>query len=398
MLNELKKFTSELYIKILILLVILVSIVVSIVTIKSFSEVESTDSANYLQGKDAIHLRKERYKNSEGILTTDKLNKVLKYYKSMPSGDIAFMKTDVEYPGVFYLMTDAYKSDDTTEEDTLNKLNSMNDFYERNIKLINKKINDSENTYASWEKDIILEKAKSIKKPFKIEFNEQWNKVYPSLTTCFIIIAISAIVIGSRLFSYEKEKNMDILLVSFGDRSLRSIGTSKIKALLTFLTVEVLVSVTIVSIIVFSSTGISAWNSQIQIQYFTSIYHLTFGGAYLLSIFTGWISIMAIGTFVAALNAFTQKSYITLILGFFVTFIPIAIAKLNMFPIVVKKFLSMQPINGFFITKNLQSVQIFKFFFFNTLVITAIMITSIIILGICIFIAPRLFSKRIRNT
>ncbi|MCB2362410.1 hypothetical protein [Clostridium estertheticum] len=399
MLNELRKFTSELYIKILILVVILVSIAVSIASIRSFSEVKSVEEcANYLHGKAAIHLTKERYKNSKGILTTDKLNEVLKYYKSMPSSDVAFVKTDIKYPGITSLMNEAYLYGDTKEADSFYKLNNMNDFYKKNIKLITKELNDSENTYEPWEKNIIFEKAKTIDNPFIIDFSDQWVKVYPSLTICFMLIAISAIVIGSRLFSYEKDKNMDVLLVSLGDRPLRNIGTNKIKALLTFLTIEFLVSVIIISIAIFSNTGLSAWNSQIQIQYFTSIYHLTFGKVYLLSVFTGWISIIAIGTFVAALNAFTQKSYITLVLGFLLTFIPITFNKLNMFPVIITKFFRMQPINGFFIRKNLLSLQVFKFLTFNTLTITAIIINSIIILGICILIASRLFSTRIKNT
>ena len=398
MLNELKKFASELYIKILILVVILVSIAVSIVSIKSFSESRSVDDTNYLQGKAAIHLTKERYKNSKGILTTDKLNEVLKYYKSTPSSDRAFVKTDIKYPGIIYLMNEAYLFGDTKKTDSFYKLNNMNDFYNRNIKLITEKLNDSENTYEPWEKNIIFEKAKTIDKPFIIDFSDQWVQVYPSLTICFTLIAISAIVIGSRLFSYEKDKNMDVLLVSLGDRPLRNIGTDKIKALLTFLTVEFLVSVIIISIVIFSNTGLSAWNSQIQIEVFTSIYHLTFGKAYLLSVFTGWISIIAIGTFVAALNAFNQKSYITLVIGFLVTFIPIIFVRMNMFPVIITKFFKLQPINGFFVRKNLQSLQIFKFLSFHTLTITAIIINSIIILGICIFIASRLFSTRIKNT
>lgn len=393
MLNELKKITGQFYIKILILVVILMSIVLSVAPIKSFSEIESTDTTNYLQGKAAIDLIKERYDNSKGILTIDKLNEVLKYYKSMPSSDAAYIKTDIKYPGIFSLMNTAY----TKEDGNFSKLDNINDFYDKNIELITKKLNDSENRYTAWEKNIILEKAKIINKPYVIDFSNQWVKVYPSFTICFMIIAISAIIISSNLFSYEKDKNMDILLVSFGDRTLRNIGENKIKALLVFLTVEFLISVIIISIIVFANTGISSWNSQIQIEYFTSIYNLTFGQVYLLSLFTGWISIMAIGTFVAALNAYTQKSYITLVVGFFITFIPIIIVKLNAFPAIITKFFKMQPINGFFISKNLLSLQVFNFLFFNTLTITAIIIVSILILGICIFITPRLFNKRIKN-
>ncbi|WP_242844586.1 hypothetical protein [Clostridium novyi] len=178
---------------------------------------------------------------------------------------------------------------------------------------------------------------------------------------------------------------------------LKKIGINKIKALITFLTVELLISVSIISVMMFSNTGISAWNSQIQIKYFTSIYNLTFGQAYLLIIFTGWVSIIAIGMFTATLNAYKQKSYTTLFLGVIITFIPMIAVKLDMFPVIITKFFKMQPINAFSIIGNLESLQIFNFIFFHALTMTAIIVNAMIILGICIFISPRLFIPKIKN-
>ncbi|KEI13563.1 membrane protein [Clostridium novyi B str. ATCC 27606] len=396
MLNELKKFTSKLYIKILILVVILASVVTANLGSKGFSTITSA-KGNIVKGKAAIPLMKEQYKNSKGTLTIDKVNKALKYYKSIPNTELSSVETDIKYLGIFELMEKAYVYDDGKESDIFHKLKNMNDFYSRNIKVITKNLNNSKNTYEPWEKNIILEKAKTIDKPFIVDFNMHWINVYKCFIICFMVIGFSAIIIGSRLFSYEKDKHMDILLVSLGDNSLRKIGENKIKALLTFLTVELLISVTIISIIMFLNTGIDAWNSQIQIQYFTSIYNLTFGQAYLLSIFVGWISILAIGVFTATLNAFTQKSYVTLILGVIVVFIPMISARLNVFPVIVTKFFKMQPMNGFFIIENLESLQVFNFLFFNTLTMSAIIINAIIILAICIVISPRLFSIKIKN-
>lgn len=394
MLNELKKFSSQLYVKILILIVILASVVVSIASIKSFSEM---DNKNELKGKAAINLIEKRYDDSKGPLKIDKLNEVLKYYKSMPDSDESYVKTDSKYPGIFSLLKSAYTTGDTVERNALRKVNNANDFYEKNIEIISNKLKESESNYESWEKDIILEKAKNIDKPFIIDFCDQWVKMYPALMICFIIIAISSIVVGSNLFSYEKDKKMDMLLVPLGNKTLKKVARNKIAALLVFLTVEFIVSVSIISMIVFFSAGISGWSSQIQIKYLTSIYHLTFGEAYLLSIFTGWISIMAIGTFVSILNAFTQKSYITLVLGFIITFIPMIIVRLNVFPIVITKFFAIQPINGFMIIKNLLSLQVFKLLLVNTLTIPSIIINSAIIVGLCILIAPYLFSIKIKN-
>ncbi|KEH93019.1 hypothetical protein [Clostridium botulinum] len=405
MLNELKKFTSKLHIKILILLVILVSIATAHSASNSncFFVLKSTDS-KMIEGKAAIPLMKEQYKNTKGILTIDTLNKALKYYKSKPDCETAFLETDIKYPVVLHLMEKAYIYDDTKESSifqkesaVFHKLKDMNDFYTRNIKVITEKLNNEKNNYESWEKNIIIEKAKNINKPFNIDFNKHWELVYTCFIICFMVIAISAIVIGSRLFSYEKDKNMDVLLVSLGDESLRKIGINKIKALITFLTVELLISVSIVSVMMFSNTGISAWNSQIQIKYFTSIYNLTFGQAYLLIIFTGWVSIIAIGMFTATLNAYKQKSYTTLFLGVIITFIPMIAVKLDMFPVIITKFFKMQPINAFSIIGNLESLQIFNFIFFHALTMTAIIVNAMIILGICIFISPRLFIAKIKN-
>ncbi|KEH96912.1 membrane protein [Clostridium botulinum] len=396
MLNELKKFAKDIYIRVLIVVVIVVSIVVSIQCIQNFYAMKS-GKFNGVQGRAAISLIKERYENSKGILTSDKLNEALKYYKSMPEGDTAYTETGIKYPGILELMENVYVSDYTKQDAIFRKLSNMNDFYNRNITLITKNLNDSKNTYEPWEKNIILEKAKAIDKPFIMDFSEQWVFVYQCFMVCFIIIAVSAIVVGARLFSYEKDNKIDILSDSLGDKELRKIGRGKIKALLIFLTSEVLVGVLIISIIMFSNTGISAWNSQIQIEYFTSIYHLTFVQGYLLIILTGWISILAIGMFTAMLNAFTQKFYTSLVLGFIITFIPMIVGRLNAFPAIITKFFKMQPINAVSIIGNLESLQVFNFLFTHTLTMTAIIINSTIILGICIFISPGLFSSKIKN-
>ncbi|WP_242846007.1 hypothetical protein [Clostridium novyi] len=153
MLNELKKFTSKLHIKILILLVILVSIATAHSASNSncFFVLKSTDS-KMIEGKAAIPLMKEQYKNTKGILTIDTLNKALKYYKSKPDCETAFLETDIKYPVVLHLMEKAYIYDDTKESSifqkesaVFHKLKDMNDFYTRNIKVITEKLNNEKN-------------------------------------------------------------------------------------------------------------------------------------------------------------------------------------------------------------------------------------------------------------
>ena len=182
MLNELKKITSRFYFKILFVLVIIVSIITGFAAVRSFSELESLSSTNYLKGKSAINMIKQNYDNSRGVLTTDKLNEVLKYYKSIPNSDEAYIKASAKYPGIFSLIANSYPTDNADPSKQFKNMNNMNNFYERGTEIINQKLSESENMYEPWEKEIILDKANNITKPFNIEFSGQWNKLYSSLT------------------------------------------------------------------------------------------------------------------------------------------------------------------------------------------------------------------------
>ncbi|MDR7870352.1 MAG: hypothetical protein RIN55_05800 [Tissierellaceae bacterium] len=397
MLDELRKFRNDLSTKILFLIIILVSIAVSIAPIKSFSAIESVDSANIIKGRPAINILKVRYENIKGELSIHKINEVLSYYKSIPDTDTAYIESNIKYPGIISLLSDAYSTGDTSETQNLNKIEDANDFYDRNVIKIASILENSHNEYRTWEEDAIIEKAKSIDTPFIIDFSKQWVNAYKSLTVVFVFISLSGVLIGSRLFSYEKEKNMDIILSTLGKRKIQNIGRNKVLALLTFLSIELVISALIVSIIIFSTTGINAWLNQIQFAYFTSIYNLTFGGAYLLFIFMAWISLMAIGALVAAINSLVQKSYPSLVIGFIVVFSPLLAIRISSLPLSIRKFMSIQPINGFSTVRNLLSLQMFDFIFTKCLTTTAIIFCSFIIFIFCKSIAPKLFSLRIKN-
>lgn len=398
MLDELRKFRNDLFVKILFIIIILASIAVSIAPIKSFSAIESVDSTNIIKGKPAINILKERYENSKGELSIDKVNEVLNYYKSIPGTDRAYIESNIKYPGIISLLSDAYSTGHTSEIQNLNKIENANDFYDRNIIKIESILKNSPNNYKSWEKDAIAEKAKSIGTPFIVDFSKQWVNAYKSLSLIFIIISLSAILIGSRLFSYEKERNMDIILSTLGKKKMQSIGKNKIFALLTFLSLEFILGALIVSIMIFSATGINAWSSQIQIEYFTSIYNLTFGSAYFLFIFMAWISLMAIGTLVSTINSIVQKSYVSLVIAVLVVFFPLLAIRISSLPLSIRKFMPIQPVNGLEMIRNILSLQMFDFIFIKCLTTTAIIFSSFIIIVICSTIAPKLFSVRIKNT
>ncbi|TCK98242.1 hypothetical protein EDC19_0662 [Natranaerovirga hydrolytica] len=397
MLDELRKLYSEIHVKILTLIILMVTIVVPIVSIRSFNAIESADSSNIIKGTEAVRIIKDRYEDYKGELSIDTLNRVLNYYQSEPSEDLAYVDSSIRYPGIISILMDAYSSIIPGEGIHLNDLKNADDFYSRNTVQIMGFLNHSNDTYEPWEKDVILEKAESIETPFNIDFSRQWVFAYKLLSVIFIMIFLSAIIIGSRIFSYEKEKNMDLILATMSNKQLINIGKNKVLALLTFLTIKYAISITVLSIIFFSTTGLSAWSSQIQIEYFTSIYNLTLGSAYLLFIFMGWISTIAIGVLVAAVDAFTQKSYSTLVIGFIIVFSPLIITRLNAIPTFVKRFFQIQPVNGLLVEKSISSFQIYNVILFNILTTTAIIVNAILLLIVGMLIVPRLFSIRIKN-
>ena len=142
MLNELKKITSRFYVKILFVLVIIVSIITGFAAVRSFSELESLSSTNYLKGKSAIDLIKQNYDNSRGVLTTDKLNEVLQYYKSIPNSDEGYIKASAKYPGIFSLIANSYPTDEADPSKQFKNMNNMNNFYERDKEIINQKLRE----------------------------------------------------------------------------------------------------------------------------------------------------------------------------------------------------------------------------------------------------------------
>lgn len=395
--GELKKIFSEIHIRILILVIIILTIITPIMSLRSYDIVESAESTNTIKGKKAVRIMQERYSNTKGELHISKINQVLKYYQSIDSEDAAYAYADIKYPGPMNLLTKAYQPVNSSNDINLYQLENANDFYRQNIVQNKKLVENAANEYREWEKALIIKKSESIKKPFILDSSGYWVIAYKALSMLFLILAISAIITGTRVFAYEKEKKMDLILSTFRKSKLVKIGKNKIFALCSFLTGQYLISVTLFTIIFFSSIGFHAWSSQIQLEYFNSIYQLTFGGAYLLFIFIGWLCILTIGTLVSTINAFTQKALISLILGVIIVFIPLIITKLGAFPIFIKKFLQLQPVNGLLTEKCISSLQIYRFPFLDVLTTTAIIVYACILLIICFLIAPRLFRVRLNK-
>lgn len=396
MLNEMKKITRDIVVKLMFLIIIIISIAFSIFSIKSVTVQKDIDSMELVRGKDGIKMQKEQYERTKGEITTDKVNGIINFYNSIADPNEAYIKTDFEFPGTFQLVSEGYTKGLLNNPEEIRNIENGDDFNNRNTIKIKSIIDESNNKYKDFEEQEILKRSEKIRKPLYMDYHGQWEYIFKSFTLTFIAISISAIFIGSKLFSYEKEKKMDLVLVTLGSRKIKQIGRNKFIAMLLFLTIEFIVAILIISIIIFSNMGISAFTSQIQIKYFTSILNLNFGTAYLLSIFTSWISIMAIGVLVATINSFIQRTYKTLVIGFISVLIPIIGSRINSLPIIFKKFMMLNPINGGMVEQNINSLNILNFGIKVPLQ-TGIIIFAVIILIIGFFLSPKIFNRKIRD-
>jgi len=135
MLTELKKILSGLHGKILILIIIAVSLFVSVMPIKSVSVIESSSSTETIKGKEAIKIIKDRYEESKGDLSTDRIHKFIDYFNSFGDLTTATVESNRKYPGISNLLFEAYSKEDSVDCNAINR-EYGDDFYGKNIEKV----------------------------------------------------------------------------------------------------------------------------------------------------------------------------------------------------------------------------------------------------------------------
>ncbi|WP_353095634.1 hypothetical protein [Tissierella praeacuta] len=282
----------------------------------------------------------------------------------------------------------------------VSNLPNTDDFYDRNMKKIEGRINIyGTNFLSSSEKQEALKRASHIEKPFTFEFIDQWPILIKSLFFVYFAIVFSAIIISNQLFSFEKEQDMDIILNAAGRKKLIFIGFNKVLALLTYLTLKFLICSIIVSFIVFGVLGVSGWNAQIQIlpEFFMVIYNPSFGQLYIYYMVIAWICILCITLIGALINSIFQKTYTSLLVSSLLIVPPMFLRNSEYLPIVVKKLLHIQPINGVNLFSFIVSLYSYNLFNNRILTSTAVLIFAIVCSIICIFLSSLISAHRMNE-
>lgn len=396
---ELKKFNRNSAVVILLILSIALSVAMPLIFIKEYVNYEyTTGKEQCVNGIKGLELRKRQIERVEGEISITELNEALIYYKSFASGDEAYVATEEKYPGFIHILREAYADYAAENDFVISDIKDADDFYTRCIPKIQSKIKAiGEERFSPQEKEEALKRVKKIEYPYNYRFVEQWGILFKSLIFINSLIAFNAIIISNLLFSSEREKEMDLLLIAIGKKRLFRIAYQKMYAMIGYLIAQFLICNMITSGIVFGVLGISGWDSQLQIMpdFYTTLNNWTFGETYLWYLLISMLSIIAVASFCSCVNAVTQKTYVSLMVSGIIVLFPISVANISWIPAQMSKILKVHPINGINLLEYVNSLHSYKIGFWYFSESTMLIILSVI--GILLFgvLSPVIFTKKL---
>ncbi|MST61751.1 hypothetical protein FYJ71_02025 [Peptostreptococcus anaerobius] len=391
---EIKKILTRKYNKIIWAILCIVVIFVGVIPVTTVSTIVDVNSSNLVKGRKAVQLEQERYKNSEGELTVEKISAFIDKIDDFPSDEQAYSNLSISEPAILKVLSYAYSTSDGSFMAEAKKTRGR-DFYEKNKDQIKGLISINEDNYKTDEKQIIMDKAQNLKTPYNITYAKQWNLLYKSFGLLYMIMTFIIIVQISSVFSYEKEISMDKILMSSA-RNRGQIVNNKIKATVLFISIQWLISSFILVAIFGVNFGFSGFFSQIQIEYFTSIYNLTFGEALILEIILGLLTLMSIGLLTIVINYFNENTVKTLLISIVITFVPVIVLRFPNLSYTLRRFIETLPIFGGNIHSNILTLNVYQVLNIPVLRTTKILLNTLII-SIAIFLVLQFKAKSLRR-
>lgn len=398
MFYEMTKFYKTTAVLISFILAVLFAICMPILFIHQYTSCDySTGEEVIISGLKGLKYKKEQLEKVSGTLSTDRLNEALTFYKEQPKGNKSYFEMEDRYPKFLSLLTDAYTPYGKNTFD-ITRVSNADDFYTRNTERVKEKINLLGNRFLSAnEREEVINKANNINKPYNLEFIDHWTILIKSLLFVYIVIILSAILISNKLFSFEKENNMDIILNSAGRKKLIRIGFQKNLAMITYLSLEFILCTVITTAIVLGTVGITGWNSQVQIlpQFFTIIYNWSIGEMFIYYLIIAWICILSLSLMGGLVNSIIQETYTSLIISSLLMISPIFLRSSSLVSVKIQRYLYIQPINGISLLHFIDNLFIYQLGSNKVLSSYLIIITAIIYFAIGIIFSPILFATRI---
>jgi len=356
---ELIKLFRQVHVKAAFAAVIVLSVVLGVAGASSFRSRVGVEGSTYLNGKAAFANERKKYEAVSGDITIEKLNEVLQYIKTCPDEWAAFSKGNEVYPGIMYILEQAYVTLDG--HFPLFEVASADDFYERNEIQIRQQIEEMGLKPSNREIENLLAWSEKIPKPYKNEMALPWHRFYTSFQFVLLLNFLTVIIYASNLYSYEKTRRMDLILGTMGHRSIHKIIIGKAKALACLTSGQYLASMIAVCMGYFGISGPIAWKSQIQTLYFTSILPLTYRQLFFIVFGTGMLACLTAAFFSAMLNARLRRAMPAMTIGIAVTFLPLVLRNFTMLPNGIQKLIKVFPVNAALAEHTAQSLQLYPF-------------------------------------
>lgn len=395
---EIKKIKGNFTYRISLLLLVVLVLGVSFASIISDSYIVDISSSSRIKGIKASKMWEKEYKEaSSSELTVNYIQDALKRYATYSDTTKGEFYLRKEYPGVIDILTKGYG----TYEDSLNdinglEINEVKNFYDRNSQVLKSYM--EEKGFNQGKVDKVLRNLGKIKTPYTLSYVKPWINLWKAMTVVDYFLCLICIVLSSRVFSIEKEQEMDALLSTRESTASLAIGRSKITAIcLTVTQLYLLANLALLLIKVFT-TGLSGMESQVQIEYVFSIYPMNFLMATFWHLFVGWISIIFVAILAGWINLLTMNTTTSFAISAVAIFIPLVLGKIiGELQGPVSRLIGILPINNFNFIKNIKSLPIFNFLGIPLSSVALGLIIGVLVFIISFVVLPLLFKDRLKK-
>ncbi|MBY9079639.1 ABC transporter permease [Paenibacillus sp. HN-1] len=343
---------------VVVLLLGSILLLVSAVSFESWTD----ENGKELKGLSAIALAKKQTHAEAGVLTEDRIAKVISRYHLVRS-DKGNLNTSVEASEadlsneaygkyeqpdykILSLIREAYSPLSEYDYYIVGKLKTGDavEFYNKRLDKVNAYLNTdyTYGNYSAADKSYYMEMNSRIPEPFSFDYAEGWKNVLLNLWLIVFAIAFLVCICVSPVFAGEYESGADSIILS--SRYGRSkVVASKLKASLILTTCIYVLGVLLFTLPTLGVYGLYGWNSSLQIIQLRAPFPLTLFQTYLCAVALGYLACLAVMAITLLLSSRMRTPFSVIIGSAILLFAPLLIPYsknsrlfnhlLNLFPV-----------------------------------------------------------------
>lgn len=257
---------------------------------------------------------------------------------------------------------------------------NINNFYSIRVNQLKEMFENNEDEgYSEKEKDYFIKQYQDLKAPIYYDYCEGWKSLNSYSLTIVMITTLLIGFIVAGIFASEKQLKTDsVFFASYYGRN-KAIK-SKLRAGWIIVSGIYWVTMLLYTIVILGVLGADGANCPIQIDFWKSIYNVTFSQGYIITLVGGYIGCLFISFLAMSVSSITKSSVISAIIPFILTLRPIFIDS--------SSSVAFNKILGLFPDQLLQIPNIFKskFLVYDVFSIFVNQVTILIIIYSILFI------------